>query len=102
MQLDNVVDHENFSNLESQDDSKPSNKTLIIKRPRGPPRKLPLQSQDDSKIKAQSQDDSKIKVPRTQSHKTKTKDTPKQNNYSLRKQPIKPNLENRVTRNECN
>ena len=59
-----------------------------------------MQSQDDSRIKAQSQDDSKIKVPRTQSHKTKTNDTPKQNNYSLSKQPIKPNLENRVTRND--
>ena len=88
-----------FPNLESQDDYKPPNKTSIIKRPRGRPRKLTLQSQDDSRIKAQSHDDSKIKVPRTQSRKRKTKDTQKQNKCSLRKQPIKPNLENRVTRN---
>ena len=79
-----------FPHVESQDDYKPPNKTSIFKRPRGRRRKLPLQSQDDSKIK----------VPRTQSHKTKRKDTPKQNNYSLRKQPIKPNLENRVTKND--
>ena len=43
-------------NLETQDDSKPSNQTSIIRCQRGRPRKLPLQSQDDSRVKAQSQD----------------------------------------------
>ena len=80
----------NFPTLESYDDSKTSNTTIVIKRPRGRPIKLPLQSRDCSKIK----------VPGAQSHKTKTKAVQKQHNYSLGRQQINPNLEKRVTRND--
>ena len=79
-----------FPILESHDDSKTSNTTTVIKRQKGRPRKSPLESWDDSKIK----------VPRAQSHKTKTKVVQKQHNYSLRRQQLNPNLENRVTRND--
>ena len=76
--------------MESHDDSKTPNKTTIIKRQRGRPRKTPLESRDDSKVK----------VPRAQSHKTKTKVVQKEHNYSLRRQHFNPNIENRVTRND--
>ena len=89
MQLDNPVDRK-FPILESHDDSKTSNTTTVIKRQRGRPRKTPLESLDDSKIK----------VPRAQSHKTKTKVVQKEHNYSLRRQHLNPNIENRVTRND--
>ena len=78
-----------FPTLESYD-SKTSNTTTVIKRPIGRPRQLSLQSRDDSEVK----------VPGAQSHKTKTKAVQKQHDYSLRRQQINPNLENRVTKND--
>ena len=47
-----------FPNLESQDDSKPSNKTLIIISPRGRPTKLPRRFQNQCAIARQFQNQS--------------------------------------------
>ena len=76
-----------LDNLESLDDSKALTKKPEIKRPRDRPQKLPLQSQDDSKIK----------VPRAQSHKTKPQAVQKLHNYSLRRKQVLPNTENHET-----
>ena len=65
-----------FLTLESHDDSNTSHTTTVIKRPRGRPRKLPLQLQYYSKIN----------VPGAQSHKTKSRAVQKQHIYSLRRQ----------------
>ena len=73
--------------LESSNDSKALITKPEIKRQRGRPRKLPLQSKDDSKIK----------VPRAQSHKTKPQTLQKLHNYSLRRNKELPNIENHVT-----
>ena len=73
--------------MESSNDSKAPITKPEIKRQRGRPRKLPLQSKDDSKIK----------VPRAQSHKTKPQTLQKLHNYSLRKNKELPNIENKAT-----
>ena len=78
--------------MESLDDSKALTKKPEIKRPRGRPRKLPLQSQDDSKIK----------VSRAQSHKTKPQAVQKLHNYSLRRKQELPNTENHETIDAAN
>ena len=77
--------------LESSDDSKSPITKPEIKRQRGRPQKLPLQSQDDSKIK----------VPRAQSHKTKPQALQKLHNYSLRRKQELPNIENHVRIDEA-
>ena len=73
--------------LESSNDSKALITKPEIKLQRGRPRKLPLQSKDDSKIK----------VPRAQSHKTKPQTLQKLHYYSLRRNKELPNMENHVT-----
>ena len=73
--------------LESSNDSKALITKPEIKRQGGRPRKLPLQSEDDSKIK----------VPRAQSHKTKPQTLQKLQNYGLRRNKELPNIENHVT-----
>ena len=81
-----------LDNLESLDNSKALTKKPEIKRPRGRPRKLPLQSQDDSKIK----------VPRAQSHKSKPQVVQKLHNYNLRRKQELPNTENHETIDAAN
>ena len=81
-----------LDNLESLDDSKALTKKPEIKRQRGRPQKLPLQSQDDSKIK----------VPRAQSHKTKPQAVQRLHNNSLRRKPELPNTENHGTKGAAN
>ena len=63
-----------------------------IKRQRGRPRKLSLQSQDESKIK----------VPRAQNHKTKPQAVQKLRHYSLRRKQELPNTENHERIEEAN
>ena len=73
--------------LESSNDSEALTTKPKIKQQRGRPRNLPLQSQDDSKIK----------VPRAQRHKTKPQTLQKLHNYSLRRNKDLPNIENHMT-----
>ena len=72
-----------------------NSKSLItkpeIKRQRGRPRKLPLQSQDDFKIK----------VTRAESHETKPQALQKLHNYSLRRKKKLPSIENHVRIDEA-
>ena len=78
--------------MESLDDSKAQITTPEIKRQRGHLQKIPLQSRDDSKIK----------VPRAQSQKTKPQALQKLHNYSLRRKPELPNMENHERIDEAN
>ena len=67
-----------------------SNVGSNIKRPRGRPRRLQLQSRDDSTIK----------VLGAQSHTTKTQTVNKQSLNNLRGEQNTPNLENCVTKDD--
>ena len=77
--------------LELSADSKSPITKPEIKRQKGRPQKLPLQSPDDSKIK----------VPRAQSHKTKPQALQKLHNYSLRRKQKLPKIESHVRIDEA-